>query len=250
MKRSYLRTSEIARAVGVHPNTVRLYEAWGFLPPIPRTASGYRMFSQAHLDQMRLARLAMLFTWLGGEVRATARAMVFQGADGDLGGALERAFQLRALVKSERAMAEEAAGFLERWAQGAAADTTAQPLLIGETARLLGTTSDRLRNWERNGLIRVPRDPNNGYRLYGAREIGRLRVIRTLCGARYSLMSILRMLTYLDEGGGSSLRERLDTPRPDEDVLYATDRWLSTLAELEARADQVIAHLEGVIQED
>jgi DNA-binding transcriptional MerR regulator len=33
----YLRTSEITKAVGVHPNTVRLYERWGFLPPVPRS---------------------------------------------------------------------------------------------------------------------------------------------------------------------------------------------------------------------
>jgi DNA-binding transcriptional MerR regulator len=27
---SYLRTSDLAKAVGVHPNTVRLYEEWGY----------------------------------------------------------------------------------------------------------------------------------------------------------------------------------------------------------------------------
>ena len=59
MNPRYLRTSDVARAVGVHPNTVRRYEEWGFLPPIPRTASGYRQFTQAHLEQMRLARLAL-----------------------------------------------------------------------------------------------------------------------------------------------------------------------------------------------
>ena len=51
-----LRASDIAKAVGVHPNTVRLYEEWGFLPPVPRSPSGYRLFTAAHLDQMRLAR--------------------------------------------------------------------------------------------------------------------------------------------------------------------------------------------------
>jgi hypothetical protein len=40
MTRRYLRTSDIAEAVGVHPNTVRLYEEWGFLPPIPRGPAG------------------------------------------------------------------------------------------------------------------------------------------------------------------------------------------------------------------
>ncbi|MBL7200262.1 MAG: MerR family DNA-binding transcriptional regulator [Anaerolineae bacterium] len=45
-RRSYLRTSDIARAVGAHPNTVRLYEEWGFLPPIPRSPAGYRMYTE------------------------------------------------------------------------------------------------------------------------------------------------------------------------------------------------------------
>jgi DNA-binding transcriptional MerR regulator len=57
MPKKFLYTSEVAAAVGVHANTVRLYEAWDFLPPIPRSQSGYRRFTPAHLEQMRLARL-------------------------------------------------------------------------------------------------------------------------------------------------------------------------------------------------
>lgn len=53
-----LRTSDIATEVGVHANTVRLYEEWGYLPPIPRTEAGYRQFNSIHLAQMKLARLA------------------------------------------------------------------------------------------------------------------------------------------------------------------------------------------------
>ena len=101
MPSNYIRTSEIAKAVGVHPNTVRLYEKWNLLPPIPRTPAGYRMFNEAHLDQMKLARLAMSFTWMGGEIRRTAYEMVYSGAEGDLGGALEIAYQLRVLIQAE-----------------------------------------------------------------------------------------------------------------------------------------------------
>jgi DNA-binding transcriptional MerR regulator len=49
MKSRTLRTSDAAKAVGVHPNTVRLYEEWAFLPPIPRS---YLLFTAVHLDQM------------------------------------------------------------------------------------------------------------------------------------------------------------------------------------------------------
>jgi DNA-binding transcriptional MerR regulator len=247
MTTRYLRTSDVAKAVGVHPNTVRLYEAWGFLPPIPRSASGYRLFNTAHLDQMRLARTALCGPYPGG--KSLVVDLVQRAALGDLGGALELAYVYLARVRAEQAQAEAAAELLERWAQGTAADATAQLLLIGEAAELLGASRDMLRNWERNGLIKVPRDPRNGYRLYGAAEIGRLRVIRTLSRAGYSMMAILRMLLHLDEGRGGDLRQVLDTPRPDEDACYATDRWLSTLAGLEQRALDVIAQLEEMMRQ-
>ena len=150
-------------------------------------------------------------------------------------------------MQAERAQAEAAAELLERWAQGTAADATAEPLWIGAASRLLGVTADVLRNWERDGLIRVPRDPSNGYRLYGAAEIGRMRVIRMLRRAGYSTMAILRMLLQLEQNQGGDLRQALDTPRPDEDVYSAADRWLSTLAALEQRAMDIIARLEEMI---
>ena len=138
MTRRYLRTSDIAKAVGVHPNTVRLYEEWGFLPPIPRSPTGYRRFTEDHLEQMRLARLAMHGPWPGSNIRKSALALVRKAASGDLGGALELAYHHLALVHAERARAEAAAGLLDRWAQGAATDATAKELeLIRRYARLL-----------------------------------------------------------------------------------------------------------------
>jgi len=243
----HLHTSEIARAVGVHPNTVRLYEEWGFLPPIPRSASGYRLFTEAHLDQMRLARTALHGPWPGRNIKRSAAELVRRSASGDLGGALEQAYRHLALVQAEHAQAEAAVSLLERWATGAAADATSTLLWIGEAARLLDVTTDMLRNWERNGLIQVPRDPRNHYRLYGPTEIGRLRVIRMLLRAGYSTMAILRMVLYLDRVRPGDLRQVLDTPRPDEDVYSATDRWLSTLAAFEQRALELIAQLEMMI---
>jgi DNA-binding transcriptional MerR regulator len=244
MKKSrYLLTSDIAKAVGVHPNTVRRYEEWGFLPPIPRSPSGYRRFTKAHLEQMRLARMALHGSWPGKEIRQSAFVLVRRAASGDLGGALEQAYRHRALVQAERAQAEAAAELLERWSQGIATDATTESLRIGETARLLGLTTGAIRNWERNGLLNVPRDPRNGYRLFGATEIGRLRVIRMLRLAGYSVMAILRMFLHLDRGESGDLRQVLDTPRPDEDICSAADRWLSTLAEHEQRAMDIIAQL-------
>jgi DNA-binding transcriptional MerR regulator len=173
---------------------------------------------------------------------------VQQAASGELLGAFAQAHEHLALVQGEIAQAEGAAAFLERWAQGIVTTAAAPPLHISQAARLLGVTTDILRNWERNGLLTVPRDPENGYRLYGAAEIDRLRVIRTLLRAGYSTMAVLRMMLQLDRGQRSGLREVLDTPRPDEDILYVTDRWLSALSNQERLAREILAQLEAMIQ--
>jgi DNA-binding transcriptional MerR regulator len=107
---------------------------------------------------------------------------------------------------------------------------------------------DMLRGWERNGLIEVPRDPANQYRRYGTVEFGRLRVIRTLAQAGYSQMAILTMLRQVDAGNTADLRAALDLP-PDEASIYAVaDRWLTTLGEIEGRAQAVIRQVGRLIE--
>jgi DNA-binding transcriptional MerR regulator len=221
-----------------------MYEKWGLIALAERTPSGYRLFTQAHLYQMRLARQVFRCTWIGGEIRKAAIAVVYKAAAEKLDAAFEDAHRFYKLVINERNQAETSAAYLENWAAGKILDVLPHPLRIGEAARLLNSTVDSLRNWERNGLIDVPRDPNNGYRLYGGSEISRLRVIRMLLLSGYSTMAVLRMVHQLDQGQKSNLRQVLDTPRPDEDVWSASDHWLTALAELEENAQQIIALLE------
>jgi DNA-binding transcriptional MerR regulator len=246
--RDYLTTAQIATGAGVHPNTVRLYEELGFLPPIPRTPAGYRKFTPLHLSQMKLARTALGGPYPGSSIRASAAHLVRRSAAGDLGWALEHAYRHLILVQAELAHAETAAALLQRWANGKATDATQRPLHVKEAADLLQVTPDALRSWERNGLIQVPRDPHNRYRIYTSTEIGQLRVIRMLRTAGYSSMAILRMTLHLKSGGRGDLRQVLDTPRPDEDIYSAADQWLSTLAEQRERSWQIITQLEEMIE--
>jgi DNA-binding transcriptional MerR regulator len=253
MPTRHLRTHELAEATGIHPNTVRLYEQWGYLPPIPRSPSGYRLFTEAHLDQLRLARLMFAGGWGGKALRQSGERLVRQAAGGDLESALETAQLHLAQVRSERAQAEEAAEFLTRWVQRRGDIPSGEGRWIGEVAFAMGETRDVIRNWERNGLLRVPRDPRSGYRIYGETEMGRLRVIRMLRHAGYSMMAILRMVLVLDRAAGNDegeLREALDTPRPDEDYWLpsAADRWLSWLAEEERRTLRAVGMLEEMMR--
>jgi DNA-binding transcriptional MerR regulator len=241
-----LRTHHLAKALGVHVNTIRLYEAQGYLPAIPRGANGYREYSPLHLEQARLAQLTLQWPYVGD--KTLLAQLVTSAASGDLGMAMEHAYQYLALIRMERTLAEAAIEYLERWAAGYLLDTPRQRVRIGEAARHLNVSVDTLRNWERNGLIDVPRDPANGYRLYGTAEFGRLRVIRTLVKSGYSLMSILQMLRQFDAGERQNLRDALDLPREEDELVQViADRWLTSLIALESRAQAIIRQIGKLI---
>jgi DNA-binding transcriptional MerR regulator len=245
MPKKHLYTSEVARAANVHPNTVRLYEEWGYLPPARRSKKGYRLFTEYHLDQMALARLAFQGPYPGG--KAPVEALVRAAAAHKLGDALEHAYRYLSQIRAEYAQAEAAALLLERWAGGIPIEPTTPRLRIKQVAQLLDIAAHRLRDWERNGLLAVPRQPRSGYRWYSAEEIGRLRVIRMLRASGYSTMAILRLMNHLDSGRAGDLRLVLDTPDPDSDVWSAADSWLSTLKAQEQRALDIISFIEGMV---
>lgn len=247
MARKFLRTTDLARAVGIHPNTVRLYADWGLIPPVERSPSGYRLFTQRHLDCLRLARMIYAAPYPGRGFRALGGEIIKRAVEEDWQGALDKAQEHLTVVDAELRQAESAADTLEHWAQTTDSDSSEENRLsIGEVSKLLGLSIDVIRNAERNGLITIPRNSYNKYRLFGKKEIERLRIIRMLTKAGYSHMAILRMFLELDAGRTRNLRQVLDTPRSDEDIFGAADRWLTTLQEQKKLAYQVIQLIEEI----
>lgn len=246
--RKYLRTSDLARQAGIHPNTVRLYVDWGLVPPVERSPAGYRLFTQRHLDCLRLARTVYTAQYPGRGFRALGNAIIQQAVADDWTGALEKAYELLAAVCVELGQADQAADLLEHWAQNRAQVSEEEPLSIGEVSKHLGVSIDIIRNWERAGLLSVPRNSYNNYRLFGKKEIERMRIIRMLSRAGYSHMAMLRMFLELDAGNTRDLKKVLDTPRPDEDIFTAADRWLTTLHAQEDLAGRVIRLIEEQIR--
>jgi len=241
----HYRTSEVAGAAGVHPNTVRLYEELGWLQPVPRGDNNYRLYTMAHLEQMRLARIAIRKAFAIGTIRKRAISIIKTAAEGNLKSALEEAYDYLAHIKNEQAKAEEALVILQKW-MDKRNEVGAEDVLLGrgDTAGLLGVSIDALRNWERNGLLAVPRNSKNMYRRYGPRELDRAKVIRTLRMANYSMMAILRMLKAIDtDSKEPDILGIVSMPQPDEDMVYATDRWILSLKEIEKDASEVITQL-------
>ena len=247
MRKGYLTTKDLAQAVGCHVNTVHLYEKWGFIPPVPRDpANNYRMFTRYHLEQLRLAYMALKYPYPGG--KEVVLDLVSAARDRDLDSAMALTKDYQAQIAAERAQAEAAISYLERWLAGAEVSEVDAPLTIGQAADLLDLTRDTLRSWERDGLIEVPRNPGNGYRQYGPGEIGRLRVIRVLVNGGYSHMAILRLMLRLDRGESVDPRQALDTSSADEEIFHITDQWLTALDAEDRRCQRIFDQLEVMSQ--
>lgn len=242
-----LRTSDIAKANGIHPNTVRKYEEIGFLPKPPRGPNGYRLFTERHLDQVGLIILLMRCSWLGGAIREKGFETLMRSAEGDFAAATESARTLLELWSAERNRAELAADLLAEWARSPVPPQAPEGLTIQEAAAYLNVTAHTLRNWDRNRLLAVPRHSSSGYRTYGPAELRRLMVIRALRKAGYNVMSILNMFRQLDAGLETDPRAALDSlPPGEEDIYHSTYRWLTKVKLFEGFAREALERVEAM----
>ena len=236
------RTAEIARMIGIHPNTVRLYETLGLVSKPERRANGYRVFTELHLAQFRLARTALQVEVLQNGLRKNAIEIIKVSAAGRLDEALALTDRYLEKLKKERENAEEAIEIARRILSGEG--EAKQPYLTRkETADDLHVTIDTLRNWEMNGLLSVRRK-QNGYRVYSGEDLRRLKLIRTLRCANYSLAAILRMLSALSLNPGANLKRVIDTPGAEEEIISVCDRLITSLKTAQLNGNSMRRQLE------
>jgi len=69
-----VKIGEVAAATGVSIDTIRFYERRGVLPPPPRTGSGYRVYTGATVNRIRLARRLQGLGLTLGEIASLLRA--------------------------------------------------------------------------------------------------------------------------------------------------------------------------------
>ena len=113
-----------------------------------------------------------------------------------------------------------------------------------EVAQMMGIHPNTVRFYEEWGLITKPLREENGYRIYTDADIRQLKIIRVLRCANYSLEAIRRMLQQLSENPKADIREILDTPRQNDDIISACDRLLLSLSKAEENAGKIMTLLE------
>ena len=225
------RTAEVAKIIGIHPNTVRMYEEWGLIPLAERKPNGYRIFTDFHIEQLKLARIAFQIEVLQNGLRKKVVETVKLSAKGEFDKALLYAEEYRSQIQREQRNAEESIGIVKQILSGKSSEQTLF-LKRKEVSGYLDISMDTLRNWERNGLLQVKRK-QNGYRAYTGEDIERLKMIRTLRLANYSLEAILRMLYALEYDPKADMKQVLNTPQEDTDIVSVCDRLIVSLKEAE-----------------
>lgn len=241
------RTAQVAKVIGVHPNTVRLYERCQFISEAQRMDNGYRIFTDLHIEQFKLARTALKVEVLQNGLRKKAVEIIKMSAEKNFDAAIQLTESYLVQIRAEQHNAEEAIAIAKQMLSGGhdIKATESLSLTRKQTAEYLQVTIDTLRNWELNGLIAVKRK-ENGYRIYTNDDIMRLKIIRSLRCANYSLAAILRMLSAILLNPDIDIREIINTPKQDDDIISVCDKLLTSLQEAENNALDVLAQLKKI----
>ena len=235
------KTSEVAKLIGIHSNTVRMYEDLGLISKPSRKDNGYRVFTDLHIYQLKLARKALEVEILQNGLRKKAIAIVKTLAKQDFDRAIVLTKQYIESIKQEIHNANESVDIADRLINRLKYEKDFN-LKRKEVSELLGLSMDTLRNWEMNGLVSIKRK-ENGYRIYTYEDIQRLKVIRSLRCGNYSLSAILRMLNKLSEHNEADINEVLNSPNENEDIISVCDKLISSLNLAKKNAEEILEML-------
>ena len=235
------KTSEVAKLIGIHSNTVRMYEDLGLISKPSRKDNGYRVFTDLHIDQLKLARKAFEVEVLQNGLRKKAIAIVKMSAKQDFDEAIVLTKEYIKSIKKEIDNANEAVDIAGKLMNRLNYEKDFN-LKRKEVSELLGISMDTLRNWEMNGLVNIKRK-QNGYRIYTYEDIQRLKVIRSLKCGNYSLSAILRMLNKLSDHNEANINEVLNSPNENEDIILVCDKLIISLNLAAKNAEEILEML-------
>jgi len=222
---SRLRAVDVARGAGVSVQQVRNYEDQGVLPPVRRTPAGYRIFTTAHADALRVVRdLADGHGW------ERARTIMRAVHAGDVETALSTVDASHAELDRERAEIARVLGAFTT-VTAAAPTMPKRHYRIGAVADAVGARTSSLRLWERRGLLRPTRERGTGYRVYDDAELHRARVVALLRRGNYPI-DIVRAVVDEMRTTGSPERLRAELARREQDLHRRSRRRLRASASL------------------
>lgn len=194
----FYRTKDLAESARVSVQQVRNYEASGLIPPVARSPSGYRLYTDQHL--VAIQTVQQLIAGYGKQHTQQIMQAVHAGQ-------LEDAL---ATIDARHAALDRARLQLEQTLATLTVLTAQLPqvthprlaprLRVGEAARQVGVRISALRHWEQQGLLHPLREEPSNYRLYDEQQLRRLRIVALLRQANHDFAAIRTTLDELEAG--------------------------------------------------
>ncbi|MFD2795327.1 MerR family DNA-binding transcriptional regulator [Promicromonospora vindobonensis] len=202
------RPIDLAREHGLSTQAIRNYEDAGILPASERTPQGYRVYTALHARALR-AFLALA----PGHGHRTATAILRAVNDGVDSEAFRLIDESHAQLLDDRRTLQAVENALRDLdaappAPGAGPGPVATrgrgavDTFIGPLAAQLRVRPATLRTWERAGLVRPRRDPQTGYRVYGAADVREAKLTHQLRRGGYLLDQIEPLIAQVRDAGG------------------------------------------------
>jgi DNA-binding transcriptional MerR regulator len=181
-RKSGLRTVDVARQAEYSVQQVRNLERDGVLPPALRTPTGYRTYTESHV-QSALAYRALAAAVGPVEAKTLMRA-AHRYPTSDLLDLLDAAHARLHAERRELALAKKAAEAIaaERIENPRPADS----MSISELAGALDVRPSTLRHWDAEGLV-VPHRTTNRTRIYSPSDVRDARIVHQLRVAGYRI---------------------------------------------------------------
>jgi len=179
----FYRPIDIARELGISTSALRHYESWGVIPSPERAENGYRLYTEVHAAYFRCLRA--MFPGFGVSVTCQTLKHVMNG---DINAAFWLVNREQALLHEEKTVADQTLALLQQPdLPPVRGKKRLGRMSIGEAAAYTNVQASAIRHWEKEGLIIPERDPENGYRIFGATQIRQILLIRTLRRTVYLL---------------------------------------------------------------
>lgn len=197
-----LRTVDVARAAGYSVQQVRKLEHEGVLPPVPRTASGYRRYGAVHV-QAALAYRALAAGAGPFEAKRIMRAVPLDSVFA----LLDEAHARLAAERRDLAYAREAAMAIS--SEPVVDVRVEDSMTVSELADALGVRTSTLRHWDAEGLVVPDRDRVRRARVYTPAQVRDARIVHQLRIAGYRIAPLRALLPQF-RAGSSDLVAALD----------------------------------------
>ncbi|WP_280669519.1 MULTISPECIES: MerR family transcriptional regulator [unclassified Kitasatospora] len=189
-----MRTVDVARRAGCSVQQVRNLERDSVLPAATRTATGYRIYGEIHL-QSALAYRALAAGTGPTEAKKIVRAVHQYPASQLMLALLDAAHARLDTERTELRLAKEAARAIssEPIEDVRASDS----MSVSELAAALGVRPSTLRYWDAEELVVPDRDPARGTRRYTPAQVRDVRIVHQLRKAGYRIAPLRALIPEL-----------------------------------------------------